>query len=413
MKNKVWSLILSVGLAVGLWMYVITTVSPNSKTTISDVPVVFEGETWLLENRNLIITDGMDTAVDLELSGNRSDLNKLNRSNITLKVDLTKVYEAGETSLSYTPYFPSDVPSGAITVESRNPAAVKLEVEKRLIQEVPVNLVFTGAVPEGFLADTENVLLDYPVVNIKGPASVVELIEQARIDINLEDRTESIIENYRYTLCDAEGNPIDVEQITTDVAEIHMEMKIQRYQEIPLKLNVIYGGGATEGYTRYEIKPSSIRVSGSDAVLADLTEIVLGTVNFAEQTENTEMTFPINLPEGVTNLTGITEATAEIRFVGLSIKEFTVDAANIKVVNVPNGLKYELMSEVVKVTLRGPVAKINQIKPENIVVTVDLTGKEVGATTVKGVISVRNEAEGNIGAVGAHTVSVTLTEMGG
>ena len=115
----------------------------------------------------------------------------------------------------------------------------------------------------------------------------------------------------------------------------------------------------------------------------------------------------------VMNLTGITEATAEIRFVGLSIKEFTVDAANIKVVNVPNGLKYELMSEVVKVTLRGPVAKINQIKPENIVVTVDLTGKEVGATTVKGVISVRNEAEGNIGAVGAHTVSVTLTEMGG
>lgn len=408
MKSKVWSLLLSVVLATGLWLYVTTTVSPNSKTTISDIPVTFEGESWLLENRNLMITDGMDTTVDLEVSGTRSDLSKLNRSNVTLKIDLTKVYESGSVSLTYTPSYPPDVPTGAITVENRSPAAISLTVEKRLTKEIPVHIAFTGAVPENFIADTENVLLDYPVINIKGPASVVEKIAQARVDIDLEDRTESLSETYRFTLCDEEGNPVDVEQITTDVAEVHLEVKIQRYKEIPLKLNVVYGGGATEGYTRYELKPSSIRVSGSDAVLADLSEIVLGTVNFAEQTENTQMTYAINLPEGVTNLTGITEATAEIRFVGLSIKEFTTE--NIKVTNVPDGLECELMSEVVKVTLRGPVGRINQIKPEDIVVTVDLTGKEPGASTVKASISVKGDSEELIGAVGTHTVSVTLKE---
>ena len=408
MKNKVWSLLLSVVLAAGLWMYVITTVSPNSQTTVSDVPVSFEGESWLLENRNLMITDGMDTTVDLVLSGNRSDLNKLNRSNITLKVDLTKVYESGVTNLTYTILFPSDVPTGAITPESRTPAAIRLMVEKRLTQEIPVNVVFTGAVPEGFIADTENVLLDYPTINIKGPASVVESIKQARVDVSLEDRTESLSESYRFTLCDDEGDPVDVEQITTDVAEVHLDLRVQRYQEIPLRLNVIYGGGATEGYTRYELNPSSIRVSGSDAVLADLTELVLGTVNFAEQMENTQMTFPINLPEGITNMTGITEATADIRFVGLSIKEFTTK--NIKVSGVPEGLDYELMSEVVSVTLRGPVAMINQIKPEDITLSVDLSGKEVGASTVKANISIRGITEGVVGAVGSYTVSVTLKE---
>jgi YbbR domain-containing protein len=175
-----------------------------------------------------------------------------------------------------------------------------------------------------------------------------------------------------------------------------------------LKLNVVYGGGATEGYTRYEIKPSSIRVSGSDAVLADLSEIVLGTVNFAEQTENAQMSFPINLPEGVTNLTGITEATAEIRFVGLSIKEYTVE--KIAVVNVPEGLAYELMNEVVKVTLRGPVALINQIDAEDIVVTVDLSGKEIGASTVKAHIAIKGDKFTDVGALGTHSVSVTLKE---
>jgi len=408
MKSKVWSLLLSVVLATSLWLYVTTTVSPDSKTTVSDIPVVFEGESWLLENRNLMITDGMDATVDLEVSGTRSDLNKLNRSNVILKIDLTKVYESGSANLTYSISYPPDVPSGAITVENRSPAAISLTVEKRLTKEIPVNIAFTGSVPENFIADTENVLLDYPVINIKGPASVVEKITQARVDIDLEDRTESLSETYRFTLCDEENNPVDVEQITTDVAEVHLDVKIQRYKEIPLKLNVVYGGGATEGYTRYEIKPASIRVSGSDAVLADLSEIVLGTVNFAEQMENAQMTYPINLPEGVTNLTGITDATAEIRFVGLSIKEFTTE--NIKVTNVPDGLECELMSEVVKVTLRGPVGRINQIAPEDIVVTVDLTGKEPGASTVKASISVKGDTEELIGAVGTHTVSVTLKE---
>lgn len=408
MKNKIWSMLLSLLAAVILWTYVVTTVSPNSKATITRIPVVFEGESWLLENRNLMITDGMDATVELEVSGNRSDLAKLNSSNITLKVDLTKVYETGTTNLTYTTSFPSDVPYGSITVERRQPAGVTLQVEKRLTREIPVNVVFTGSVPEGFIADTENITLDYPVINIKGPASVVEQIDQAKVEVDLDERTESLSENYRYTLCDMEGNAPDVEQIVTDVPEVHLDVKIQRFQEVPLNLNVVYGGGVSEGYTRYAVKPLSIRVSGSEAVLEDLKEIVLGTVNFAELTENTQMTFPINLPEGVTNLTGITEATVDISFVGLSIKEFTTE--NIKVTNVPEGLNYELMSEVVKVTLRGPTGVINQITPEDIVVTVDLTGKEVGASVVKANITFKDEKFAAVGAVGAHTVSITLKE---
>ena len=409
MKNKFWSMLIAIVLATMLWMYVITTVSPGYSDTIGDVPVVFEGETWLMENRNLIITNGLDATVDLKVSGNRSDVNKLNRSNITVKVDLTKIYEAGTANLGYSISYPSDVPVGAITEDSRDPASIRLTVEKRLTREIPVYVDFTGAVPDGFIADTENAVLDYPTINIKGPASVVEKIEQARISISLEGLTESISENYRITLCDAEGNPVEVsELITADVAEVHLDLKIQRYRVIPLKLNAVYGGGATEGYTRYEIKPTSIRVVGSEAVLEDLSELVLGTVNFAELTENVQMTFPINLPEGVTNLTGITEATVDISFVGLSIKEFSTE--NIRISNVPEGLVYELMSEVVKVTLRGPTALINKIRPEDIVVSVDLSGKEIGATTVKATISIKGDEYTSVGAVGTHSVSVTLKE---
>ena len=95
MKNKVVSMLLSVAIALGLWAYVITTVSPGSKDTISGIPVVFEGETALKE-KGLMITSENNVTVSLELSGNRSDLAKLDKNNITVKVDLTKVYDPGE-----------------------------------------------------------------------------------------------------------------------------------------------------------------------------------------------------------------------------------------------------------------------------------------------------------------------------
>ena len=409
MKSKLLSALLSLAIAFGLWFYVVTVVSTESTESISGIPVVLEGEA-VLEERGLMIVSDKNVTASLKLTGSRSDHKKINKSNITLKVDLTKIYEPGTHYLSYNnPSFPGDVANGAFTVEERYPETIALTVEKRLYKEVPVEISYSGAVPEGFLADMGNAVLDYSYVNVNGPASVVELIDKARIDVNLEDMTESISGNYRYTLCDLEGNPVDVEMVTTDVAEIHLDVKIQRFEEIKLLVNAVYGGGATENNTKIEIKPASIRVSGSEALLADLTtEIVLGTVNLADIPESTQLSFTIKLPEGVTNLSGVTEATVDVKFTGLVTREFTTE--NIKVINVPEGMEYDLMNDVMKVTLRGTYAQMNTLDTEKIEVTVDLTGKELGASTVKATVAVKAEGFDNVGAVGTHSVSVTLRQ---
>lgn len=408
MKRKVWSALLALAIAFGLWLYVITYVSPGSEETYYNIPVVFEGETALTE-RNLMITSGGTASVTLKISGNRSDLNKINESNIKIKVDLSKVYDPGEHELSYSSItYPGDVPASAFTVESKTPETVKITVEKIQRKEIPVTAEFNGSAPDGYIAYTSEAVMDYPAINVTGPSSVVELIDHARIDVDLTDRSESISENYRYTLCDAEGNPIDVEQVITDVAEVHLDVKIQRWKEIELKLNVTYGGGATEANTKISILPATVRVSGSDAMLEDLTEIVLGSVDLSSIDSDTQMTFAINLPEGVTNLSNVTDAAVDISFKGLSIKKFTV--SQIRAVNVPEGLECDLLNEVLEVTLRGPTTLISQLTPEDITVTVDLTGKEIGTSTVKATITILGEQYAAIGEMGTHSVSVTLRE---
>lgn len=407
-KNKIVSILLSLAIALGMWLYVITTVSPGWEETINDIPVVFEGETVLNNERNLMMISDDTVTVDLKVSGNRSDLVKLNKSNITIKVDLTKVYDAGKHALTYTYSFPGDVPNNAVTVESKYPSTISVVVESKENKEVPVNITYIGSVPEGFLTDTENAVLDNPKIHVQGPDSVIELIDHARIEVDLTDRTESISESYIYTLCDAEGNPVDVERVTTNVGEVRLDLKIQRWEELILTLNVEYGGGATEQTTRIDIVPGSIKVSGSEVVLAALEgKLTLGSVNLMEITENTQMTFPIVLPEGVTNLTGVTDAAVDISFIGLATKEFTV--TNIKAVNVPQGMECDLMAEVIKVTLRGPANLINTLTEEDIAATVDCTGKEAGTSTMKATISFSEEAFDAIGVLGNCSVPVALT----
>ena len=409
MKNKIWSAVLSILIAFTMWYYVISVVSPGSDDWVYDIPVVFEGETVLTEDRGMMITSASsEVLVDLHLSGNRTDLAKVNKGNITVKVDLSKVYDPGEHELTYSWVFPGDVPQGALTVESKYPETIKLTVEKRVKKPVEVQVNFTGSAAEEYMADTENRILDYPAVNVSGPSSVVDLIDHARIDVDLTGRVESISENFHYVLCDADGNPVDAEMITTDVAEIHMDMKIFRFKQVPLMLQLTYGGGAWEDTVEVNIDPANISISGSEALLEDLNVVQLGSIDLSAMEEDAQLSYPITLPEGITNLSERTEAVVTVKFLNLAIRELEVN--QITTINVPEGMEAELLSQVLKVRLRGPAAVMDRLTPEDISVIVDFSGKEAGSFTIKPTITVRGEAYAKVGAVGTYSVSATLRE---
>ena len=238
---------------------------------------------------------------------------------------------------------------------------------------------------------------------------MVELIDHAEIEVDLTDRMESVSENFRYTLCDAEGNPVDVALVTTDVAEVHLDVKIQRFKQIPLTLALNYGGGATESAVEVVIEPANISVSGSEMILQDLNEILLGSIDLSVIEDDFETSYAIVLPEGVSNLSERTEATIKVRFLNLAIQEF--DVTEIKTINVPEGMEAELMSQVLKLRLRGPAAIMRKLTAENIMVTVDFSGKEIGSFTIKPTITVDGEEFVNVGAVGSYSVSATLREI--
>ncbi len=407
MKSKIGYIALSVLIAFGLWLYVITSVSPGSEDTYDDVPVILSGET-VLQERGLMITSVSSDTVTLKLSGNRSDLAQVNRGNITVKADLSKIYEPGsQLQMSYSISFPGNLPSNAFVIESKNPGYLYVNVERRVTKEVPVEIQWIGSAPEGYLSDRENSTLDYTSVSVTGPESVTDRIEKAVIQADLTDQRESISQSFRYTLCDGEGNPVDAELITTNVEEVRLDVRIQKVKDITLVYNIVEGGGATRDNVSVTMSAETIRVCGSEvAIDAMEDQLVVGTINLAELTKSGTMTFQVLLPEGITNLSAITEVEATVLLSGLTTRDYVLE--NIQSINIPEGMEAELITEKLTVTVRGPAELMSKLTAENITATVDFTGAEAGTTTFRTVITF-GEGFAGVGVLRSDPVSAAIT----
>lgn len=407
-RNKLYSVALSLAVAFGLWLYVVNTVSQQDDRTYYNVPVVMEGESILNED-NLMITSRSTSTVSVHLSGPRGELNKITNSNsLTVKVDLSKITEPGDDiALAYTVVYPSNVNGSSLTEESRNPQAIYVDVDYRRTKEIPVQVSWTGSRSEDYIYDTENAVLDNPTITVAGPAAVVDQIDHAQIEVDLSEQVKSISQSYRYTLCDAAGEPVDAQQIVTSVEEVRLDMQIQRIKELDLVVDVVYGGGATASNTEITLSQETLRVSGGEAVLSELGDsFTVCTINLADvERSSTELTFPINLPEGVTNQTGVSELTVKIRISDVMTKEVTIE--NFRVVNVPEGLSAEIITASLMVKVRGPADEITRLEEEDIVAEADFTNAEVGTATYR-VVVIFPEGFEDVGALKTNSVTAMV-----
>lgn len=400
-KNKLLVLLCAFLVSIGLWLYVVSYVSVGDDISLNNVPVSLMNQDDLSE-KELMLLPLQDSTIDLQLFGNRADLWKLTRDNVSITVDLSTIAEAGTYNLRYTVVFPDAVDN--VTVRGGSPERLPVEVVEYAENSVPVVVTYTGELAEGLLLDRENAQLDFESVLVSGPKDVVEKIAAASISVDRTGLTETLDYSSRYTLVDENGDPVDSQLITTNTAEIHLYLPVEHIKEIPLKVDLIPGGGAGEKDTTVNIEPKSIILSGSEAALEKIDEIVLGTIDLATVKGNVTTPYPIQIPDGLRNQSGVTQAEVSIKFQGLSKKTFTIDT--FQAANLPEGLEPTIITKQVEITLRGPSAEIANLTAADIVVTADYKNQDAGTVTVPLTISVKGNA--NIGALEKYNITVTL-----
>jgi len=405
-------IVLSAVIAIVLWLYVVTVVSPESEATLYNIPVILQGES-ILDERGLVLVSDKDYKVNLQLYGNRIDLNKVNSGNVTIIADLTKIYDPGTHNLSYNISYPGDVPSGAFTEMSRVPSRLRVTVEQKITKKIPVEVTYAGSVPLSYRAKTDSVVLDYKEVSITGPASVINQIVVAKVQVDLSEREETFEQTCRFALCDKDGQPVDAAAVTTNVAEVTVTVPIQFMKYVPVTVELIPGGGADTTNTeityyvdRQEMKERQIRVAGSKETLMKLTEIKLQTINLGELTKDTKILCDVVLPTGVDNVSLIHQVEVRVEFPELLAKDFNV--TQFVPLNVPEGMTAEILNQALSVKVRGPREIIAAMTAEDILVEVDFVNAVPGTSTVKANIVIK-EAFAKVGVLGTYSVSATLS----
>lgn len=406
MKSKVLYILLSLVIATGLWLYVVTVVNPGWEETYYNIPVVLENEDILISNGLMLTTDEKPT-VTLRLSGNRKDMIELNSSNITLIADLSKISSAGEQALNYRIVYPGGLTSSSFEIISQNPQQVTLSVSEWKSKELDIGVEYTGKVPDQFVVFKEDATMDTSKITVTGPSGVVDRITQARIHVDLEGKQDNISDSFEVFLYDVQGELVQDEQVKTSVEQVRYTLKIQRWKDIELRLDVIEDTLLTKNNCQITIDPVLVRVSGSEKVLAQLDYLVLGQVRLSDLTGKFEATYELEMPEGVKNLSGVEQVSVSIQIPELEMRTFTV--TQIRSVNVPGGMKVTMITKEKKVTLRAEKDVLDALTADDVSIIVDFTNAEAGNATYKASVTLPSYLSSKVGIVGTYDVTATVT----
>jgi YbbR domain-containing protein len=378
MKNKILTLLLSLAISFGLWLYVVTVISPESETTIYNVPVELVRSDYLDSHGLIIVSPTEGLKVNLTLEGSRSDLNKLNNSNVTVIADLSQITKSGEHQLSCSVSYQS----GTAEVLAQDPERITIVVADRETKIVPVKPKFDGAVPNGYEADRENVAMDHATVTVTGPKETVDKITSAMITIDLTGKMSTFAHDYPLTLCGADNQPIaDDSFVTVNLEEIRAVVQVYQMKRVPVQTSEDYTGSGLQENTASVDLPSKIRdhgvtLIGSSEALAKVEDLLLIPIVMRDYNETTTIVWTPELPDGVHCKETI---EIEIGIPEMDERVFTVDVTQFKSINVPDGMTVQV-TEPFEVTIRGPKEILDQISDADIIGTVDCSN--VTATSV-------------------------------
>ncbi|HJB58019.1 MAG TPA: hypothetical protein H9714_10775 [Candidatus Flavonifractor intestinipullorum] len=396
-KNRNWLyVVLSVALAVCLWVYVSYINSSDNTYTFRNVPVEFTGLDTL-EGRGLMISDGAEQTITLNVRTSWSTALRLSSEAISVTVDVSSIESAGTYTTGYRINYPTGVSGNSVSITGSTAQNVTYTVARRTERSVEVQGVFRGEVAEGY--QREEFSFSPSTILIAGEESAVNQVDHALVTVTRDEPlSETFSGEMPFQLIGLDGTVLDLEELNleTDVNTVQVTLPVVQLKEVELTVDLLPGGGATADNAVVTINPSTITVSGSETDLAGLSSISLGEIELGNIFSQDTFTFDIQLASGLENVSGETQATVTVEITGLTTRTLEVD--NIQWINAPEGCTVELVSQVRQIQIRGSEEAVNAVIASQISIVADLTDATIGTQNVPARVSLNGASD--VGVVG-------------
>ncbi|MBQ4115893.1 MAG: hypothetical protein IJD37_00805 [Clostridia bacterium] len=381
-----------------IWFYAMSTdvVSLEREFT---VPVLFENETTLFEKTGWSVLSGKDNSVVVTIKGKRNIVNQITESDIYAFVDVSGVESAGMQVLDIKISAPTEC-----EIVNTSASSISPYIDKRVTRNVPVKVLHTYEITSGYQ-------LDDPVANISevavtGPESELQKISAAQAELALGKVTETVNTRSTLVLVDEAGNPISSKYVSMTTKNVNITVKLYALKDVPLTVGYKYGY-FNENNAKVTVTPNVITLRGEPSVLENMDKLEVAVLDEKKFVKNSTQSVLINVPEGVTAMTGETTATVNVEHINTDVKHITV--GNITLAN-SGGLECELQTESLNIMLRGPHALLSQVKEENITLTADMKNYSSGSGIMVVPVSVKlsSEFEGSVYELETYNVTVNV-----
>ncbi len=309
-------------------------------------------------------------SVQLTISAVPDRLTELTAADFNAQVDLSGVRES-TTDQVVLAHVVGNV--DAAIVQSK-PAFVTVTLEPSATKQVPVVANLVGQLPQGVGLDA--VTPDPAVVQVTGPASVVQLITSAVADVNVTGLRNNLDQTLTLVARDDRGSTF--RGVFLDPSSVAVKVTVKS-QEIttPLPVSATIQGSVADGYNVafVSVDPETVTGAGSLEVLQSITSVTTDPVDINGQKADVEHSVRLRVPSGVDLSRESVTVHVHIEPAQGEIEQLIVP----QVTDVPNGLTATLQTVSMTVHLTGEVPTLQGLAVGAVEAKVSAAGLDAGS----------------------------------
>lgn len=402
MGSKKVNIIISIVAAVVLWIYVVGEMDPRVTKTYHDITIRYTNE-QALENYGLDVENYGTETVSVTLTGNRSAINKVKKSDIAVVVDLSDA-KLGTNKLTIHVTPPQNTEVSRQSLSNAN-----VEVGNFITESKPIRISYLGDYGE---KEPTTLSLSQENVNVSGAEGAVDKVSFVRGEIEKNDvGTKKKSVRTSLTAVDKDGNAVKNVRLSSTTVNVTSIL----YSTKSVKLNVEVKNQDAGDLERTFDLPETIKVKGSAKALKKLKEITAEPIDLSSVTKDQTVEIKPILPDGIELANGYSKLLSmKVKVSSTEQKKvLSLDEDAVQIENAGDGIQYTVQSGTLKVTVTGTKKQLSEIEENDVhlsasikdlaegshSIPIDVTcDKECQAVTVDPssiTVTVRNKSEGN------------------
>ncbi|MBE7008173.1 MAG: hypothetical protein E7422_03370 [Ruminococcaceae bacterium] len=401
--RKAFYITISILISFVFWFYVNNSASVDY--VISDIPVEFINSESALANKGLMLISGNDATVDLELVMPRSMVYDFDTERVRLIADLNSINTTGTQSLTYSI---TGVDTSRITVKSPTIRTISVRVGELFRRnDVDIRCKLVGNVADGFVAGSVQLLPSK--LEIWGQQSDVMQVSYAQVTLNIENARSTIVELLEFELYDYNDKLIENKNIHSSSDAVQVTMPVISATDIPLVVSFEEEPGIRKESFDYSLDVTSVTLSGDANLLAQVKEIELGRIALSEIENERTFTYEIPVPDGLTNLSGVTSATLTIKNRDIVAREMAVTKFSYENFEAEDR-KVEVVTSSLNVVLRGTAETLEKLTEESVTAVADLSGVNNASGTYTVPAEIRVDGGYDVGTAQSFELTVRIEQ---